>query len=286
MKKILVLGGSGFLGSYLCNKLILNKKFQVTNYDIKKNKHLNKKVKFVKASIENYSKLDNSISKSDIVYHFAGISDIEVAASKPVDVIKKNVLVSTFILELCTKYNIKKLIYASSIYVHSSSGSFYRISKNSVEDLIQEFHLKYNLNYLILRFGSIYGIGAPKTNGINKILSNLKFNKKLVYSGNKKAIREYINVDDAAKLSIKLLGKKYLNNIYNITGKKRIVISVLLKNLKKLYGLKKKPVFLNIKDRNHYTHTPYTMKPKKHFTFKEKNEKNFYNELLKLYKYL
>ena len=134
MKKILVLGGSGFLGSYLCNKLILNKKFQVTNYDIKKNKHLNKKVKFVKASIENYSKLDNSISKSDIVYHFAGISDIEVAASKPVDVIKKNVLASTYILELCTKYNIKKLIYASSIYVHSSSGSFYRISKK--EDIM------------------------------------------------------------------------------------------------------------------------------------------------------
>ena len=127
----------------------------------------------------------------------------------------------------------------------------------------------------------------PRAEMTQEVFDEMLSEAKEAYNSAKEGFKnEPGPVDDAAKLSIKLLGKKYLNNIYNITGKKRIVISVLLKNLKKLYGLKKKPVFLNIKDRNHYTHTPYTMKPKKHFTFKEKNEKNFYNELLKLYKYL
>ena len=240
---ILVLGGSGFLGSYLCNRLACNKKYKVTNFDIKKNKNIDNKVKYIKGNILNYNLLKKYISKSNIVFHFAGISDIGTASNNPIEVVKKNILSSTYILNLCVKYKIKKFIFASSIYVYSASGSFYRISKTSVEDLIQEFHQKHKLNFLILRFGSLYGDFAPKTNGINRILYNLKFNKKLIYSGNIKARRSYIHVDDAAILSIKLISNKFRNNIYNITGKKDVSISSLLNNLKIKFNIQKKPNF-------------------------------------------
>lgn len=136
---------------------------------------------------------------------------------------------------------------------------------------------------MILRFGSLYGDFAPKTNGINRILYNLKFNKKLIYSGNIKARRSYIHVDDAAILSIKLISNKFRNNIYNITGKKDVSISSLLNNLKIKFNIQKKPKFLNIKDNNHYTFTPYTFKPKKDIFLKASNEKEFYKELMKVY---
>lgn len=282
-KKILVLGGSGFLGSSLCNKLIKNIKLKVTNYDRKYNKTLNKKIKFIRGDISNYKKLNQQISKNDIIYHFAGISDIEEASKKPLTVVKKNILSSTLILNLCIKHKIEKFIFASSIYVYSANGSFYRISKTAVEDLIQEFHKKFNLPYLILRFGSLYGSGAPKTNGINKILYNLKFNKKLIYSGNKKTRRRYIHVDDAAEISTKFVDKSYKNSIFNITGKKDIKIFSLLNTLKKEHNIKSYPIFLNIKDENHYINTPYTFKPMKDIVLKSKKEKNFYKELSKVY---
>ena len=282
-KKILVLGGSGFLGSSLCNKLIKNIKLKVTNYDRKYNKTLNKKIKFIRGDISNYKKLNQQISKNDIIYHFAGISDIEEASKKPLTVVKKNILSSTLILNLCIKHKIEKFIFASSIYVYSANGSFYRISKTAVEDLIQEFHKKFNLPYLILRFGSLYGSGAPKTNGINKILYNLKFNKKLIYSGNKKTRRRYIHVDDAAEISTKFVDKSYKNSIFNITGKKDIKIFSLLNALKKEHNIKSYPIFLNIKDENHYINTPYTFKPMKDIVLKSKKEKNFYKELSKVY---
>ena len=282
-KKILVIGGSGFLGSYLCNRLALDTKHNVTNFDIKKNTKINKKVKYVKGNILDYKALNKQISKNNIIFHFAGISDIEEASNKPVDVIKKNILSSAYILKLCVKHKIEKFIFASSIYVYSSSGSFYRISKTAVEDLIEEFNQKYNLNFLILRFGSLYGDNAPRTNGINEILYNLKYKKKLVYSGNIKTRRSYIHVEDAASLSVKLIKNKFKNNIYNITGKKNILISMLLNNLKKIFKFNGNPKFLNIKDNNHYIYTPHTFKQKKDILLKAKKEKNFYNELINVY---
>jgi len=282
-KKILILGGSGFLGQKLCAQLLENNELSITNFDIKQNKSIDKKIRFIKGDIQNLRKLETQISKHDIIFHFAGISDIEEASSKPIEVVKKNILSSVQILNLCVKHKVEKFIFASSIYVYSANGSFYRISKTTVEDMIQEYHRMFHLNYLILRFGSLYGPGAPKTNGINKILYNLKFKKKLIYSGNVKTKRRYIHVDDAAKISSKLVKKSYSNKIYNITGKKDIKLLTLLNNLKKEFNVKSKPIFLDIKDENHYINTPYTFKPKKDIILKSKNEKKFFKELTKVY---
>ena len=81
-----------------------------------------------------------------------------------------------------------------------------------------------NINFTILRFGSLYGEGADSNNGINKLILSGKNYKKLVYRGSMNATRRYINIHDAAKLCVQILSNKYKNSTVNITGKKIIKI--------------------------------------------------------------
>ena len=125
--------------------------------------------------------------------------------------LKINVLSTVQVLELCLKYNIKRFIYASTIYVNSVDGGFYRSSKKAAEDYIVEYNKIFGLNYTILRFGSLYGQRSDDTNGIRKILKNAIFNENISYSGSQQAVRRYINVLDAAKACVNTLRAKYNN---------------------------------------------------------------------------
>ena len=116
--------------------------------------------------------------------------------------------------------NIKKFIQASSIYATSEEGGFYARSKRAAEDYIEEFKNIYGLNYTILRFGSVYGVRADKSNGLRKIIDQAIWRKKIIYQGNIKTVRKYINVLDAAKACVEVLKNKYKNKCVILTGKK------------------------------------------------------------------
>ena len=68
----------------------------------------------------------------------------------------------------CVESKIKKLIFASTIYVHSSQGGFYRVSKQSSELFLEEYYKRNKLNYTVLRFGTIYGKNSSNKNGLKK----------------------------------------------------------------------------------------------------------------------
>ena len=73
-----------------------------------------------------------------------------------------------------------------------------------------------------MRFGSLYGPRADNNNGIKKLIKSAKIKKKIIYRGNKMAVRRYIHVEDAANLSVQILSSKYKNKILKIKGKKII----------------------------------------------------------------
>ena len=74
--------------------------------------------------------------------------------------------------------NVKRIIFASSIYARSRMGGFYSSTKRSCESLIEEYKNIFNLNYTILRFGSLYGLRANHFNAINNfVIQAIKYNK-------------------------------------------------------------------------------------------------------------
>ena len=128
------------------------------------------------------------------VYNFAGIADLDYGASQPIKSVEQNILATVNMLNLCRKYKIKRFVYASTIYVYSSKGGFYRCSKQAAENYIEEFNKKFKINYTILRYGSLYGPGASPNNGLSKIILNSIKRKKIIYEGGPNTIREYIHV--------------------------------------------------------------------------------------------
>ncbi len=258
--KCLVTGGSGFLGSHVADELT-KKGHKVTIFDRKRSKWKKSNQKMITGDILNYNFLEEAIKGKDVIFHFAALSDLNESLHQPLKTIKSNILGTAYALELCRKHKIKRFVHASTIYVNSDQGGFYRSSKKAAEDYVEEYKKRYGLEYTILRFGSLYGDRSHKNNGVRKIIENALKNDQVSYDGSSRTVREYIHVIDAAKATANVLNNKYKNKHIIITGVKKIKLPYFLNKLAKILKNKKKIKFKNKKIMGHYTVSPYTYNP-------------------------
>ena len=282
--KVTVLGGSGFIGSHVADELSKSG-HKVTIFDKKKSKWLRHDQKMIIGDIFHYDVLERAIKGNQIVYNFAALSDLDLAMNQALISAKTNILGTVQALNLCHKYKVKRFIHASSIYATSNQGGFYSCSKRASEDYIVEFNKKYKLNYTTLRFGSVYGARADKSNGLRKILDKAIWQRKIIYLGNKKTARKYINVLDAAKACTEVLKDRYKNKCIILTGKKSTKIAELLKFIAKNLKINSKIIFQDDKTNSgHYIETPKPYKAKKGRRLLFKSKINFYDDLSNLIK--
>jgi UDP-glucose 4-epimerase len=282
--KAVVFGGSGFIGSHLVDSLH-SRGFDVIVADLNKSKYLNKKIIFKKINIKNREKVFKLIKNVDIVYNFAAVADIQDSYDNPLKTLDVNIIGCANIIQACAEYKIKRFILASSIYANTDQGGFYRVSKQSCEIITLEYAKVYNLNYTILRFGSIYGPRSNLKNGLLKIIYDSITKKKLIYRGTRKAIRSYIYVKDAAESSVDILNNKFRKKIVLIKGKKEIRIISLLLMLKKMLNLNSKLYFLNRTQKGHYDKKPKpikSLKTTKYYRLKTQDFMHSIKELIKI----
>ena len=190
------------------------------------------------------------------------MTDIDEAYSEPFVTIEKNIMGNTIVLEACRKNNVKRFVFASTIYVYSDAGSFYRSSKQACELIIENYNESFNLPYTVLRYGSLYGPRAKDNNWIHKICKQALNEGKITRHGDGEEIREYIHVKDAAKLSVKILSKEYENQNITITGNQPMKIKDLHTMVKEILGNKIKLEYLPDVSNSHYEITPYSYNPK------------------------
>ena len=279
--KVIVFGGSGFIGSHVAESLY-KKGFQVTVADLKKCEDLNKNISFQKVDINNQKRVINLVKNSSIVFNFAAIADIQDSYDDPLKTLNVNIIGCANILKACVQNKVKKFVLASSIYANTSQGGFYRVSKQSCEIMTMEFSKVYKLDYTILRFGSIYGPRSNLKNGLLKIVFDSLNKKKLIYRGTKRAVRSYIHVKDAARSSVEILNKKHKNKIVLIKGKREIKIVNLLLMLKKILKIKSKLFFLNKTQKGHYDKKPKEIKKINSIDYYSKKQVNFERSLHEL----
>ena len=163
--KIIVFGGAGFLGSHVADTLS-EAGHEVTVFDIKKSPYLREDQKMIVGDILDIEAVEKAVAENEVVYHLAGIADIDECSKRPVDTVRYNVLGTVIVLEASRKARVKRFVFAGSVYVYSESGSFYRSSKQACELFIENYHRLYDLPYTIIRYGSLYGERADERNSI------------------------------------------------------------------------------------------------------------------------
>mgnify|MGYP005621660369 FL=1 len=262
IKKAVIVGGSGFIGSHVADHLS-DKGYQVTVYDLNLSPWLRKDQRMVVGNVLDIQKLNETIEGSEVVYNFAALADLNQALDQPIKTVNINILGNLNVLEACRVHEVRRFVYASTVYVHSREGGFYRCSKQASEAYVEEYHKIYGLDYTILRYGSLYGPRADETNGLYRVIKSALESGIVSYEGDVEAMREYIHVEDAARASVDALNAEFTNESVVLTGQEPMPVIDMLKMLAEILGFPKDSVeFVEDKYAGHYVRTPYAYQPK------------------------
>ena len=251
--RVVVFGGSGFIGSHVADTL-LAAGFNVAICDQRFSKYLkgNLEMLLPLRTITDYNVVEKTIRKADYVYNFAGMSTIEDCKEAPDLAVKINILGHLNILEACKGFccllgnPVYRTVFPTGIERTGTYHSFYFIY------LTRE----YGVPYTILRYGSVYGERADENNSIYRYIKQA-LKGVIEYPGTGEEMRDYINVKDAAKLSVDILSG-YENKTVLINGINTYSAKEMLTALKEIIGnvrIKYIP-----KQKHHYNITPYSYK--------------------------
>lgn len=254
MKKILVTGGAGFIGSHLVNRLVEEGNQVIVVDDLSKGRieNINVKVEFQKVDVtsKKFLELIKKI-KPDVIYHFAAQSDIGQSLKDPQKEISINFLATQTLLDQAKVLKVKKIIFASSAAVYAESKkmpvdeedskepiSLYGVSKLCSEYLLRNYHKIQGLSYASLRFANVYG---PKQDmsaegGVVAIFIDkiLKDDQTIIF-GDGTQTRDFIYVFDVVDACLLSLSDKVTGE-FNIGTANETSILGLYERLLKLSG--------------------------------------------------
>lgn len=252
--KVLVIGGAGFIGSHLVDKLV-NLNYQVfvlDNLSTGNIENVNDQAKFYHVDIKNKNLIQiifNNI-KPDIVYHLAAQINVRKSINDPIDDAENNILGLLNVLQESVKHKVKKIIFSSSggaIYKDNSEilktenseigpASPYGISKLCGENYINFYKNIYGLDNTILRFSNVYG---PRQNSkgeagvISIFIDNALQNKDCVIYGDGNQTRDYIYVDDVINSLILSLN---VSGTFNVSTGVETTVNYIAEQIKKHFS--------------------------------------------------
>ncbi|WP_445678484.1 NAD-dependent epimerase/dehydratase family protein [Radicibacter daui] len=257
--EVVIFGGNGYLGRGLVMEL-LRRNHPVRVADLHDH-GLPPDVPFTRVDIRDQQSVVDALSEGCRVVNFAGISDLNVAKKLPRECISVNVIGNLNLLEACVSKNVDKYIYASSAYVYSIHGSFYRISKRTSEEYIQEFNSTHGLDYVIVRYGSLYGGDSNDSNGMHRLITSALHEGRLRYDGNPTDSREFIHINDASEMTADLVLGEARNKAFLLTGAERMSMQQLFEMIREILNRPIELEFSGLDDSKHYRMTQYNFVP-------------------------
>lgn len=259
ISKCLVLGGAGFLGSYIVDRLAENS-HEVMVFDLnRQTDNLYKsdtltRVRFQTGNFSNDQDIKTALKGIEYVFHLISTTIPATSNQNPIADIESNIARSVRLLELCKDSScFKKIIFLSSggtIYgrplVKPISENHptnpicsYGISKLAVEKYIFLFNQLYGFDYAILRCSAAYGERQNLTKPLGAIgvfVKRALDKKPIVIWGNGETVRDFIYADDVASACI-LAMKNTNNKIFNVGSGSGITLNRLMRKINNELGI-------------------------------------------------
>jgi UDP-glucose 4-epimerase len=254
MKKIIILGGAGFIGSHLCD-LLLKKKYKVLVIDnlstgrLSNLSHLKNKIKFIKADISKQGDWQNNFKNTKYVFHLAALADIVPSIENPKKYFEANVTGTLNVLEAVKKYKVSKIIYAASsscygipnIYPTSEKEKIdnkypYALTKYLGEEILLSWSKIYKIKFISLRLFNVYGTRS-RTSGTYGAMFGVFLSQKIngkpyTVVGDGRQKRDFTYVTDVVSAFYKSAVSKIENEILNVGSGKCVSVNKIVEILK------------------------------------------------------
>ena len=244
-----VIGGSGFIGSHVVDKLV-DGGHNVTVFDIMKPHRddvLHKNI-----DITDLTNTKVALTGDyDVIYLLAAMADVNDCYKNPVTTIEVNVLGVANVLEACVKSEIKRLIFASTVWTYGLSDEvqvnedtplniankehIYTASKVAAETLIQSYNNLYDQEFTILRYGIPYGPRARGGTVLPIFIRLATEGKPMTIQGDGSSHRKFIFVEDLARGNVMALDKRAKNQVINLEGPRNISVKEVAETVKDLF---------------------------------------------------
>jgi len=264
--RVLVLGGNGFIGSHLLDKLI-NLDWEIVVYDRVKEGYRRelKGVRYVYGEFDDRRKIAKVLKGIDVVFHLIWTTIPKTSNDNPIFDVQSNVLSTIALLEECIKANIKKFIFMSSggtVYGIPQTNPIkethptnpicsYGITKLCIEKYIMLFQRMQGLNYSIIRASNPFGERQNPLNAqgfVTVLLYKTVLGQPVTIWGDGNVVRDFFYVGDLAKALSTIAINNAPSGIYNIGSSKGISLNRMIEIIKETTGIA--PMIIYKKPRN------------------------------------
>lgn len=251
MAKVVVTGGSGFIGSHVVDAL-MDAGHQVTVIDHRVRPQ-RPDVVFEDVDLMDLSSVLAATKGAEHIFHLAAVSNVNYAYKYPVYSTALNVMGTTHILEAARINGVKRVHLASTVWVYNGApdgrpldeavpfylegaGHIYTSTKMAAEMICHNYAQLYKVPFTILRYGIPYGPRMREELLIPIFIKKALAGQPLTISGRGEQYRNFVYVRDMADAHVMAMKDAAANQTYNLEGSRKITVLEVAEGIKKILG--------------------------------------------------
>lgn len=246
--RVLVTGGSGFIGSHVVDKLKL-RGITVRVFDLTRPRH-REDLEYQQGSILDMETLRIAMNGVDAVYHLAAVADVKDVLEDPAYAEQINVRGTINVLEAMRHTGVKRMVYGSTSWVYSGvkdeevsedtpigpPDHLYTATKLAGEYYCQTYSTLYGLETTVLRYGIPYGPRARPGAVVPIFVERALNGEPIVISGDGSQFRQFVYVEDLAEGNVLALKSIAKDKVYNLDGVEKITIKRIAEAVRDILG--------------------------------------------------
>ena len=234
--KVLVTGGSGFIGSHVVDQLA-EAGHKPVIYD-RRPSPFRDDIQTELGELSDLTRLELAMSGCDAVMHLAAAADVNEVAKMPIESEAANARGTINVLEAARGAGVKRVVYASTIWVYTGESGervdeesnlgmpnhLYTASKLAGEMYCRSYNELYELEFTVLRFGIPYGPRARPAAVVPAFVGKAMAGEALTVAGAGDQSRRFVYVEDLAAGCVKALDPVAANRTYNLVSDSSVTI--------------------------------------------------------------